>query len=265
MADRISLAGWSLHRRFMSKTAPLALLDFPRVARHEFGFDAIELNNVFFAETSPRYLDELRSRAAGEGVEMLNIAVDRCGDMASPEGWRLAVENHLPWLDVAATLGCSAIRANIGGEGATSPEAALETAKESFARLAIEGGKRGVTLLIENHWGLSTDPAAIVAVVEAVDSPWLGTLPDFGNFPDDIRYDGLAQIAPYARAVHAKFYDFAPDGTHPRVDIARCVRILRESGYQGSWGIEYEGEGDDHEGVLRSRAMLEALLGGHGP
>lgn len=258
--DRISLAGWSLVRRFRSESAPLALLDFPRVARQEFGFDAIELNNVFFESTKAAYLRDLRRRAEDEGVAMLNIAVDKCGDMASPREWGEAVKRHRPWLDAAAALGCTAIRANVGGHDAPSALVALAVAKESFATLAAEGARRGVAVLIENHWGLSADPAAIVAIVQAADTPWLGTLPDFGNFPAEILYAGLTQIAPYARAVHAKFYDFAPDGSHPQLDIARCVRILREAGYRGSWGIEYEGKGDEHDGIIRSRDMLQALL-----
>lgn len=260
--DPISLAGWSLNRRFRRKTNPLALLDFPRVARQEFGFEAVELNNIFFESTKASYLRELRRRAEGEGVALLNITVDRCGDMASPREWRDAVKRHRPWLDAAAALGCPAIRANVGGHDAPSKLVGLAVARESFAALAAEGARRGVAVLIENHWGLSTDPAAIVAIVQAAGTPWLGTLPDFGNFPDEIRYDGLAQIAPYARAVHAKFYDFAPDGSHPRIDIARCVGILRAAGYRGSWGLEYEGSGDEHEGIIRSREMLRPLLDG---
>ncbi|HYN90008.1 MAG TPA: TIM barrel protein, partial [Ardenticatenaceae bacterium] len=162
MADRISLAGWSLHRRFQDKVNPLRLLDFARVAREEFGFDAIELNNVFFESTSPDYLSELRRRAESEGVDMLNIAVDGCGDMSSAQEWRDAVQQHLPWLDAAAALGCTAIRANTGGKDALSTAEALEVAKESFAALASEGAARGVAVVIENHWGLSTDPVAIV-------------------------------------------------------------------------------------------------------
>src|SRR5919202_2118016 len=83
MTDRLSLAGWSLVRRFRSQENPLALLDFPRVARQEFGFDAIELNSPFFTSLDGDYLAELRGNAEREGVELLGIAVDHQGDLAS--------------------------------------------------------------------------------------------------------------------------------------------------------------------------------------
>lgn len=110
-------------------------------------------------------------------------------------------------------------------------------------------------------------------MVEAVDHALFGTLPDFANVPDlacpeylallqetaggiapeEVRYWGLALMAPYASAVHAKLYSFNAGGEDPRVDIFRCVRIMREAGYNGVWGIEYGGRGDDHEGVVRAK------------
>jgi L-ribulose-5-phosphate 3-epimerase len=260
MPDRLSLASWSFRRRFFEAEPPLDLLEYPRVARDEFGFEGVELNNRFFPSTDPGYLATLRECAGDAGVALLNITVNRCGDMADPATWRDVVEQHTRWLEVAAALGCASIRANTGGEGSQSPEEALATAQESFAALATRGAERGVRVLIENHGGLSADPDAIVAIVEAVNSAWIGTIPDFGNFAPEVRYEGLQKIAPYARLVHAKFYDFAPDGSHPTVDIARCVEIVRQAGYEGWWSIEYEGSGDDHDGIARSRDVVRSLL-----
>ena len=41
----ISLAGWSINRRFRNQEEPLSLLDYPQLARDEFGINAIELNS----------------------------------------------------------------------------------------------------------------------------------------------------------------------------------------------------------------------------
>ncbi len=82
MTDQIALAGWSLVRRFRHPEHPLPLLDFPRTARDEFGFDAVELNSPFFAARDDTYLAELRRRAADAKVILLGIAIDREGDLA---------------------------------------------------------------------------------------------------------------------------------------------------------------------------------------
>src|SRR5207248_2758039 len=117
MSDRLSLAGWSLVRRFRRPDDPLALFDFPRVAREEFGFDAVELNSPFFAANEGAYVKELRRLADEEGVALLGIAVDGEGDLAAldPAARREAVARHLPWLDAGAVLGCRFVRANLGG------------------------------------------------------------------------------------------------------------------------------------------------------
>lgn len=263
MDDRISLAGWSLNRRFRREADPLALLDFPRTAREEFGFDAIELNSPFFASLEADYLAELRRRAEEQGVAMLAIAVDRQGELAAldPAARREAVQNHLPWLDAAAALGCGYLRANLGGRDTPDEEAALRGGIESFGALARAGKERGVTVVMENHWGLSANPDYMVRIFEEVGDDHFGGLVDFGNFPPEGRYAALERIAPYAKTAHAKFHDFDEQGQHTGVDVARCIGILRAAGFRGIWGIEYEGQGDDHDGVVRSKALLQGALG----
>jgi len=89
----------------------------------------------------------------------------------------------------------------------------------------------------------------------------VGTLPDFGNWPDSAdRYGSLRKILPYAKAVHAKVLDIDQDLNHPKFDLARCVRITRESGYDGYLGIEFEGAGDRIESVKRAVRKLTPLL-----
>jgi L-ribulose-5-phosphate 3-epimerase len=265
MADSLSLAGWSLVRRFRATENPLALLDFPRVAREEFGFDAIELNSPFFASLDSDYLDELSANAAKAKVRLLGIAVDRMGDLAAldPVAREEAVQRHIPWLEAAMLLDCEFVRVNLGGRDAADPAAAVRAGIASFGALTQAAGERGVTLVIENHWGLSADPANMVRIITTVNDARLGALLDFGNFPDDIRYDALARIAPYARTVHAKFKDFDTQGKPLEIDVARCVSIVRDAGYVGNWGIEYEGQGDDHDGVVRGKQILSHLLGLH--
>ena len=85
-------------------------------------------------------------------------------------------------------------------------------------------------------------------------------LPD-GVTSTEIRYWGLELMAPYAIGVHAKMYEFDEDGNDTRIDVARCVDIFKRSGFDGYWGIEYEGAGDDHQGVLKSKELLVRSLG----
>ncbi len=261
--SRVSLAGWSLVRRFRREEHPLTLLEFPRVAREEFGIDQIELNEPFFERQDNGYLNMLRAAANSQGVRMLNIAVDRQGDLGAPDRMErmMAVSNHTRWFEIAAALGCNAIRANMGGHHDPDVAGRIERLIESFGALAEVGGQMGIKILIENHGGVSADPENILRVIRSVNSPWIGTLPDFGNFPPEVdRFAALEKLAPYAVAVHAKAREFDATGNDPNIDIPRCIQILEKSGYTGSYGIEFEGKSDDHEGILKSKALIERSL-----
>lgn len=259
---KISLAGWSIHRRFMNKEKPLPLIEFPRLAKEEFGFEAVELNSPFFESTDDSYLERLRSAAQDAGVLLVGMAVDGTGEPASlnEEARQSSVEQIKKWFAVSKRLGLPYFRANTGGYGNEQNGEAVNQCIKSFRELAHEAERTGVKIVIENHGGISANPDTIVRIMEEVGSKWIGTLPDFGNFADSIRYEGLRKIATYAVGVHAKMFEFDAAGEDIRIDIGRCVRIVKDSGFQGYWGIEYEGSGDDHNGVLKAKALLERHL-----
>lgn len=264
---KLSLAGWSLHRLFRSQTNPLRLLDFPALASSRFGIDAVELNSPFFASRESKYLKQLSTAAENARVRILNIAVDEVGDLSADNDLdrNRAVMNYGRWVPVAAEIGATAIRANTGGMGIMDINKALTCCIDSFRRLADMGAKHGVSILIENHGGISADPHNIVAVIDAVRSTHgetvIGTMPDFGNWADNVdRYSSLVKILPFAKAVHAKVLDIDEQLNHPKFDLAKCVALAKACGYDGYLGIEYEGGDDQMEGVTRAVAKLTPML-----
>jgi sugar phosphate isomerase/epimerase len=260
---KLSLAGWSLQRLFRAPVHPLRLVDFPAFVRNRFGLEAIELNSPFFPSRESRFLRQLVAAADKAQMRMLNIAVDEVGDLSADNDLdrNRAVQNYARWVPVAAELGCTAIRANTGGMGIIDVNRALICCIDSFRRLADMGVKHGVSILIENHGGLSAEPGNIIAIVDEVrlthGNTVIGTMPDYGNFPDTVdRLASLAKLLPFAKAVHAKVYDIDEQLNHPRFDLQRCITLTRECGYDGYIGIEYHGSADPIEGVMRAIAKL---------
>lgn len=252
-----------MHRMFFAREIDqLGMVDFCA----DLGIEALELVNTFFPSPQYAYLKELRRRAEERGVTLLFIMCDGEGSMAAPERQRrlLAARNHHKWVDVAAVLGCHSIRCNTGAR--PGDDGALERCVESFTALVDYAGASGINVLVENHGGLSSDPDWLVGLVEAVDSPWFGTLPDFGNFPPEVdRYEAIAKLMPYAKAVSAKCYDFGPDGSETTIDFARMLDIVVAAGYHGYVGIEYEGQRlPERQGILAAKRLLERLQGTRG-
>jgi len=268
---RISLAEWSLHRTL--NAGALTNLEFPVVARQEYGLEAVEYVNTFFRDKARdrTYLDALRTRAADHGVRSLLIMCDGEGAIGDPDpaARRRAVENHHRWVEAAATLGCHSIRVN--AQSAGTPEAQHACVVDGLRRLTEFGATHGINVIVENHGGLSSDGAWLAGVIRAVDHPCCGTLPDFGNFqlgPDEWydRYRGVAELMPLAKAVSAKSHDFDEAGNERTTDYDRMLRIVVGAGYRGYVGIEYEGnvlsEPDGIRATLRLLERVRAALDG---
>jgi L-ribulose-5-phosphate 3-epimerase len=259
---KISLAGWSLHKRFFA--GEFKLIDFPKVSRQEFGIEGIELVNTFFPSPQYRFLQDLNKRAADNNVKILLIMCDGEGDMASPDKKeRLqAVSNHHKWVDIASVLGCHSIRCN-SGQGRAGDSEAIQRCSDSFARLVEYAKPKEINVIIENHGGLSSDPDSLIQVMKGVNSPYFGTLPDFGNFPRGVdKYEAVRRMMPYAKAVSAKCYDFNEKGDETTIDFGRMMKIVTDAGYHGYVGIEYEGGRlSEAEGILAAKKLLERLRG----
>jgi sugar phosphate isomerase/epimerase len=260
---RISLAQWSLHRSFWS--GDLDNLEFAGKAR-ELGFSAIEYVNQFFADKAEdsAYLEQMNQRAEDAGVDQLLIMVDGEGSLAhADETERLqAVENHRKWVSAAKHLGCHTIRVNAQGKGES--EDVASRAIDSLGRLAEYAAEEAINVVVENHGGYSSSGAWLASVIERVDKPNCGTLPDFGNFRMALfpprsydRYQGVAELMPWAKGVSAKSYDFNADGQESSLDFARLLGIVKEAGYQGHIGVEYEGSRLSEEaGILATANLL---------
>jgi sugar phosphate isomerase/epimerase len=71
-------------------------------------------------------------------------------------------------------------------------------------------------------------------------------------------YKGIAEMMPYAKGVSAKSYDFDAAGNDTKIDYARMMKIVKDAGYKGFVGVEYEGEvTGEEEGIVKTKALIE--------
>jgi sugar phosphate isomerase/epimerase len=301
IAFEISLAEFSLASDLM--TGKLSNLDFPKKAVEEFGIHVVEYVSGFFnnKHQDKAYLSELLKRCKDLGVTNHLIMVD-AESIASINAAKrkIAVEAHYAWVDAAKFLGCSAIRVNLGDPMAMISGKGEEGTREEVAKAAIEGystlcayaEKLGINVIVENHFGYSTDPDWLVDIMRQVPQSNKGFLPDFGNFcaerskaagtdlkslisttcvKEYDKYEGVRKMMPYTRGISAKTHKFDEQGNATDTDFFRMFRIIRDNGWKGKYvGIEYEGGlmrnlgGDtsypsNSEGIMATKKLLERI------
>ncbi len=259
-AYKISLAQWSLHKPLFAKE--IDNLDFAKVAKERFGIDGVEYVNQFFKDKAKdaKYLEEMKKRTSDLGVTNVLIMIDGEGGLGNSDAAKrtTAVENHYKWVDAAKYLGCHSIRVN--AETDKAYEEGSKLAADGLRRLSEYAKPLGINVIVENHGGLSSNGKWLSETIRATGMENCGTLPDFGNFYDYDRYQGVADLMPLAKAVSAKSYDFDDQGNESKIDFAKMMKIVLDAGYRGWVGIEYEGSRlSPDDGIKATKKLLEKI------
>jgi L-ribulose-5-phosphate 3-epimerase len=248
--DDISLAQWALVEEI--KAGKWKTLDFPKIAREDFGINAIEFVNTLFEVPTVNYLNTLKQNAADNGVTMVLIMVDDEGDACASTGeerkqFRI---NHHKWIDIAHYLGCHAIRTNCRGTKDVSKEDALKWASETYHLLLEYSTEADVKVLIENHGGISNDADWMVALMKEVDHPLFGTYPDWREPSTDFdNYSYLQKTAPFAKGMSYR--------NQPTEELtAKMIALCKNAGYHGWYGIESDGR----EAIMQGKRLLNKYL-----
>jgi sugar phosphate isomerase/epimerase len=271
----ISLAQWSLHKALFAKQ--LDNLDFPAVTRKEYGIGVVEYVNQFFKDKAEdtAYLNDLLKRCADNNIKNHLIMIDGEGNLGELDDKKRlqAVENHYKWVHAAKHLGCVTIRVNAYGVG--SREDVQKAAIDGLGRLGEYAAKEKINVIVENHGSYSSDGQWLATVMKAVNKPNVGTLPDFGNFcikrdgqglydgkciEEYDRYKGVQEMMPFAKGVSAKSHDFDEQGNCIDTDYTRMLKVVKDAGFRGYIGIEYEGEKlSEPDGIKKTKALLERV------
>ncbi|SHK28541.1 Sugar phosphate isomerase/epimerase [Reichenbachiella agariperforans] len=266
---KISLAEWSLHRAI--KSGEMDNLDFPRVTAEEFGIYAVEYVSQLFPDNNfdMAYLQQLKDSCEHYGVKSTMIMVDHEGNLGDTTevSRQTAVQNHIKWLEAAQFLGCLSIRVN--GNGFGSDEAVTAALVKSLRELGDVAKEKELMVIIENHgismpdgsWNMnsfSSDGARLAHALATANHPNVGALPDFGNFADYDKYQGVKDLLPYSFGISAKTFAFDEQGECAETDYQRMFDLINTSDFDGYIGVEFEGDGvSEYEGIKMTKALIE--------
>lgn len=276
---KLSLAQWSLHKAILGKQ--MDPTDFAAKA-HQYGFEGLEYVNQLYGEffqkdsnslnALKKLVGTLNQKSKDYGMQNVLIMIDNEGALSSADSklQLQAIDNHKKWMDAAHELGCHSIRVNLFGDD--REDVWKEESAEALIKLADYGNPLNVQVIVENHGGFSSNGTLISEVMKMTGNPHCGILPDFGNFcikrdTGDVwegncieeydRYLGVSQMMPYAKGVSAKTFDFDAAGNETLIDYKKMLKIVKDSGFHGFIGTEYEGDRlPEEEGILATKQLL---------
>ena len=276
---KLSLAQWSINQ--MIRFDGVDPYTFAEKAK-KWGFTGLEYvsqlypadlpNNEYSPEAMAQFIEKTKAASDKHGMDNVLIMIDRQGNLAVDDEKERdeAVQRHFKWVDAAAAIGCHAIRVNLAGSDV--PENWKKNSVDGLTKLSTYAKTKNINIIVENHGGLSSNGAMLAEVMEMVNMDNCGTLPDFGNFcikrkdPKDYAagcaemydiYKGVAELMPSAKAVSAKAHDFDEAGNETNIDYTKMLQIVKNAGYAGYIGVEYEGSVlGEEEGIMATKNLI---------
>ena len=242
----------------------------------EYGIQGLEIigNHLEqLGQDDTAHLHALKQYMAARGIAPVSVSAHHNFVQPDPAERQNHIARLNKWVDAAAEIGAPFVRAFGGRWGTTKSFSEFMAAQgeeppiegytlddaftwsiDAFRESAAYAGTRGVTLLLENHWGLTGTADGTLRIFNGVQSPWLQLVLDTGNFiqtPD--QYAEMARMLPHCALIHAKTYiggsmyfgDFD-------LDYQRIAGLLKDAGYQGYLSIEFEGNALPSEGIPAS-------------
>lgn len=260
---RLSLAAYSFRQVLDLRRKPkpaMTLDDFIDMAA-ELPLDAVELTGYYFAETTNRYLADLKGRCTRLGLDISGTATSN--NFCTTDGKRLKqdIENVKRWIEHTSRLGGKTLRIFAGTvEKGDTEERARRRCLEAMHDVCEHAGQFGVYVALENHGGITGTSEQMLELIRGVKSPWFGVNFDSGNFRTKDPYADLARIAPYAVNVQLKTEIQRLGAKKEEADLKRLITMLRDVNYRGYVALEYEAEEDPKVAVPRYLRTLRGLL-----
>jgi sugar phosphate isomerase/epimerase len=160
-----------------------------------------------------------------------------------------AVDLTKRWIDHAVVLGSPRVMINQGPLTDQTKDVAIDAlgrmtayAKTKNMRVGMETRGNGPAL----QPGEPPRRPAYEVMADVIKATGAYSNPDIGNFGGDqaFQHAGMRLLFPlHGGSCHIKVH------TPPRYDLVAAIQLTKELGYNGLYSIEFEGTGDNYDGV----------------
>ena len=231
----------------------------------------------------------IRRRCDDKGLKIVGYCAGANFLIANKRDRQRMIEATKHEVDIAAALGAPSMRHDVAHgfdpdwKGPRTDAAALRVLVPAIREVADHAQSVGVKTSLENHGFYMQSSARVGKLVKAVGHPNFGLTIDIGNFlcvaeRPETAVPKLTQhvIMAHIKDFHVKPKRQAPDvgwimtptsiairGAivgHGDIDLGRCLKALKRSGYSGWLSLEFEGLEEPRRGVELGLKYAKNLL-----
>lgn len=229
------------------------------------GFDAVDITGYYLkgypVVPGNEYLFRVKRKAFELGLEISGTGVRNDFTIADKDKRKQEVQLVKDWVDVAVKIGAPVIRIFAGNQKTNVPRDEVTKWMIEDIRECVEyGAKHGVVIGLQNHADFIQTAEQVNAIIETVNSEWLGLILDTGSYRVNDAYMEIERSIKHAVNWQIKEKIFI-NGAEIDTDLDRIVRIIRSSNYNGYLPIETLGKGDPRVKVPLLYNKLKTALG----
>jgi sugar phosphate isomerase/epimerase len=274
---KLCVSMWSMHRKFYDEG--WSVLDFLRFCSAH-GIRHVELLDIFWRQPQQE-IEQVQSFLREHGMSVGAYAVTNDFVHDDPERRNQALKAILAGMPVAEALQTRTLRVFAGDlKSGYEFENSLNYIVAGLRQACAEAERRGLTLALENHGQLAGRGDQVRTIIARTGSDCLKSTFDTGNFilVGQSSLEALEQLKPWIAHVHVKDFRKTTDGSgfpgitgerflsvvcgEGEIPLPELLHRLSADGYNGYVSLEYEGQGDEAQGVLESLEFLRAHVGG---
>lgn len=261
---KISLNAYSFHSLLSKGSMNLdQLLEFCAGTPIE----AIDLTGYYFpgypAVPADDYIYHIKRKAFRLGLDISGTGVRTDFTVTDKDKRKADVQMVKDWIVCASKLGAPVIRIFSGLQqpAGYSWEQTAEMMMESVSECVEYGKTYGVIVGIQNHDDFIKTAAQVHKICAMNTSEWFGIILDIGSYHTGDPYAQIAETAKYAVNWQIKENVWV-NGKEQATDLAKVIRIVKESGYRGYLPVETLGAGDPRQKVpVFVEKVRQALYG----
>ena len=248
----ISIASYAFH--VLVGQGAMDIYGYLESCKYRYHLQSADIWNGMLSSTDEDYLSKVKEALDERELELANLCVDQAHIWEDdPEARERNHQNALAHLRAAEVLGARTVRIDAGSRAPDWSDEQFEHIVARYREYARRAGDNGYRVGPENHWGPELVPANMQRLVEAVDSPAFGVLLHVGHWEG-----GDPDVADEAIAPHVMHTHLVWDVTEGPLEAK--MAMLRDAGYDGYWGLEYQSGGDEYSQVGVQVARVRDVL-----